>query len=413
MDIIEQCLGSVDKKFRYNNTVPPINFNDFIECINKNITKSSTFVELLENSKNKKILLILDQKTDYKLIHAILNVIEDKIDSIDNLNIILASYATNKIVKDSYKNILADCYNKYEKNLVEYDPEDTTDFDFFGTTSNKQPILIHKLFLKSELAITVSEIYPDLIYGYKGSRSLVFQGIAPKKSFIKTASLMLDDDINDSKKLFKKNYYAGSKENLIIADAIAGTLIARSEIEYYSINYIKNAENEITDIFAGDIFLSQIEMTNKLDKFSFSNSEANDIECHKSALIKLEKNNKSFEKCAQYLYSILSKIEKGCRVIIDATEIDEFGSEKFITYLNINTVIEQKEKLLEGFDYNLLNALIIKYLSSMYHIAIISNFDKDIVSRSGMNNLDIDDVKEFIEDKKRTLGVTCVERFSI
>ena len=413
MDIIEQCLGSVDKKFRYSNTVKPINFDDFIECINNNVVKSSTFIELLENYKSKKILLILDPKTDCKLIPTILNVIENKIDSIDNLNIILASYATEKIIKESYKNILADCYSKYEKNLVEYDPDDTTDFDFFGTTSNKQPILIHKLFLKSELAITVSEIYPDLIYGYKGSRSLVFQGIAPKKSFIKTASLILDNDINDSKKLFKKNYYAGSKENIMIADAIAGTLIARSEIEYYSINYIKNADNEITDIFAGDIFLSQIEMINKLDKLSFTNSELNSTECHKSALIKLDKNNKSLEECAQYLYSILGKIEKGCRVLIDATDLDEFGSEKFISFLNINTVIEQKEKLLAGFDYNLLNATIIKYLSSMYHIAIISNFDKDIVTRAGMNNLDIDDVKDFIEDKKSTIGVTCVERFSI
>ncbi len=413
MDIIEQCLGLVDKKFRYSNNTQPINFNDFIECINNNVVKSSTFIELLENNKSKKILLILDQKTDFKLVSIILNFIEDKIDSIDNLNIILASYAKDKIVKEDYKNILVDHYNKYEKNLVEYDPNDTTDFDFFGTTSHKQPILLHKLFLKSELAITVSEIYPDLIYGYKGGRSLIFQGIAPKKSFIKTASLMLDDDINDSKKLFKKNYHAGSKENIMIADAIAGTLIARSEIEYYSINYIKNADNEITDIFAGDIFLSQIEMINKLDKLSFTNSENNSTECHKSALIKLEKNNKSFEECAQYIYSILGKIEKGCRVLIDATDLDEFGSEKFITYFNINTVIEQKEELLAGFDYNLLNSMIIKYLSSIYHIAIISNFDKDIVARSGMNHLNIDNVKEFIEDKKSTLGVTCVERFSI
>ena len=413
MDIIEQCLGSVDKKFRYSNTVQPINFDDFIECINNNVVKSSTLVELLENYKSKKILLILDPKTDSKLIPTILNFIEDKIDSIDNLNIILASYATEKIVKESYKNILADCYNSYEKNLVEYDPNDTTDFDFFGTTSNKQPILLHKLFLKSKLAITVSEIYPDLIYGYKGSRSLIFQGIAPKKSFVKTASLILDDDINDSRKLLKKNYYAGSKENIMIADAIAGTLIARSEIEYYSINYIKNADNEITDILAGDIFLSQIEMINKLDKLSFTNSNVNSTECHKSALIKLEKNNKSFEEYAQYLYSILEKIEKGCRVLIDATDLEKFGSEKFITYFNINTVIEQKEKLLENFDYSLLNASIIKYLSSMYHIAIISNFDKDIVIRAGLNHLEINNVKAFIEDKKSTLGVTCVERFSI
>ena len=199
----------------------------------------------------------------------------------------------------------------------------------------------------------------------------------------------------------------------MIADAIAGTLIARSEIEYYSINYIKNADNKITDIFAGDIFLSQIELIDKLDKLSITNRKINSTECHKSALIKLEKNNKSLEECAQYLYTILSKIEKGCRVLIDAKDLDEFGSEKFITYLNINTVIEQKEKLLEEFDYNLLNASIIKYLSSIYHIAVISNFDKDMVTRSGMNHLDMDKVKEFIEDKKRTLGVTCVERFSI
>ncbi len=413
MDIIEQCLGSVDKKFRYSNTGQPIDHTDFINSINSSVVKSSTFFDLLENNKSKNILLILDQKTDSKLMSTILKAIEDKINSTDNLKIILASYATEKIVKASYKKILADCYNKYENNLVEYDPDDTTNFDFFGTTSNKQPILLHKLFLKSQVAIAVSEVYPDLIYGYKGSRSLVFQGIAPKKSFIKTASLILDEDINDSKKLFKKNYYAGSKENFMIADVIAGTLIARSEIEYYSINYIKNTENKITDLVTGDIFLSQIEAINKIDKLSFTNSEINDKKYHQSALIKLDKNHKSFENYIQYIYSIFRKIEKGSRVIIDATDLDEFGSEKFITYLNINTVIEQKEKLLTDFDHNLLNALIIKYLSSIYHLAIISNFDKDIVSRSGLNHLDIDNVKYFFADKKDILGVTCVERFSI
>ena len=45
----------------------------------------------------------------------------------------------------------------------------------------------------------------------------------------------------------------------------------------------------------------------------------------------------------------------------------------------------------------------------MYHIAIISNFDKDIVTRAGMNNLDIDDVKDFIEEIGRA---SCRERVS-
>lgn len=403
MDIIEQCLKSAANLFQYNNIQPSIDYSNIIEIIDQNVIQSETFKTLI--SADKKILVIIDNDIDLNLLDHILTSTD-----LTKTELILAAYAKSAITEDTYKNLLGlELFSKYQKIVVTYDVADPSQFDFFGTTSNKQPIFIHKSFLLADIAITISDIKPDIFYGYTGSRSSIFHGIANMKAISRIPTLILDRSHNKDI-LLADSYYHGSVENKIIADSIAATLIARSEIEYFSINYITNADNQITDIRSGDIFLSQLDLIKQAQNYAMDIDTSN---LYKGAIIKLSDKYSELSDYAASLLSVLKLVEKGCRVVIDARALTGFGSETFIATFNITSIETIKDELISDFHHDALSAAIIKYLSNIYHIAILSDFSDENIIQSGLNPISLDDVETFLSNATNILGVNNVERFAI
>jgi len=403
MDIIEQCLKSAVSLLQYDNVKQSIDYNSIIDIIDQNAIQTETLTTLI--SAGKKILIIIDDDIDLKLLDQILISTD-----LTKTELILATYARSIVTEDSYKKVLGlELLLKYQKIVITYDINDHSQFDFFGTTSNKQPIFIHKSFLLADIAITISNLKPDIFYGYKGSRSSIFHGIANKKAISRISTLILDSSHNKDI-LFTDNYYHGSADNKVISDSIAATLIARSEIEYFSINYITNTDNQITDIRSGDIFLSQLDLIKEAQKYATDIDTSN---LYKGAIIKLSNKYTSLSDYATAIFSALKLVAKGCRVVIDAREITDFGSEVFISKFNISSIETVKDELLSEFDYDTLSAAIIKYLSNIYHIAILSNINDNEIIQSGLNTISLAEIEVFLSNSTNILGIKDVERFAI
>ncbi len=325
---------------------------DIVKIIDSNPILSPTFTETVNESK--KILLIIDKNVPLNLV--------------DRL--------TQKIGNKEYKII-----TPFEYNAKKY--------DFFGITKGHIPVLIDEEFLKHDTVIAVSFVKYHYLLGYTGGKNLIFTGISSEKSRNSLYKKAIDIDnccINEYCKA------GNTKNNIIDSQCIDSTMIIRQNAYYFAINLIGDIDNNIVDVTCGDLFMSHnkaCEIFSSIYPLPNNNSSTGKI---------LVLDESSLQNQINIIAQALIGLEKGGRLFIDATKVEEIGSKEFIEALYIGNVEEICNKMSDDFNIDIMEAFIIKDIARRYHIAVSSNLDKDILRQAGLNNIDIEEKGVFLKD---------------
>ena len=195
-------------------------------------------------NRNDKVAIITTDNTrpcpDDRILPVILTVLEEKIPR-ENIVIIVGlglhrplsnEELINKLGKD-----IVDCYD-----VVNHDPDMTVNI---GKTSRGVPVEINSLVVEADFRISIGFIEPHFFAGFSGGRKSISPGVSSAISIRNNHSYrMLEHPCARAGVL---------NNNPVHEDMVEQARIAGLD---FIVNVLLNADNEITDVFSGDMVVA-------------------------------------------------------------------------------------------------------------------------------------------------------------
>ena len=405
-----QCHQSVDKKsinIKYGKKVLnlklpnhceilelqhkalPLKINEILDKIFSRSLETPSLLELID--KAKKILILIPDITRKSGVKHFLNEIIEAI-KIRNKSfyIIFATGTHRSISEDEKKEIIGEnLYGKIKDSIVQHDPNDLNMHIYYGTTKSGTPILLNKLFIESDLIISIAAISYHYFAGYGGGRKMIIPGISATKTTIHNHRLVIDEN----KLMRKPEATTGNlKDNPVHNDIVEGIMIARANKELFAINTIVDEEENIIDLEVGDLFLSHLractkykEMTsiNVLKKYDIAivscggfPKDINMIQAHKS------------------LHRLQNIVKDGGTIYFFAECIDGYGNKFFEDFFNFKSSNEMIRELIKNYQINKQTAYSLRMLTEKFNVYLYSTFDKLESEKMGFKKLEKVEVLE-------------------
>lgn len=325
---------------------------DVVEIINNKQILSPSYAETIK--AGKKILFVIDKDVPKNLIDALLSEVGSK----------------------EYKIITPFQYNAKK-------------YDFFGITKGHVPVLIDEEFLLHDTVIAVSFVKYHHLLGYTGGKNLIFTGLAPEKSLNSLYKKSLDNNTK-RKSVFCR---AGvMQNNMADSQCLDAAMIIRQNTYYFGINLIGDIDNNIVDVTCGDLFMAHIKGAE-----IFSSIYPLQSDSYGTGKV-LTLGNSSLQEEVSLIDEATIGLQKGGRLFIDGSNLKSIGSEKFIETFYTNSLDDIFNKLIDDFSVDMFYSFLLKDICSMYHLAIVSDLDANILRQSGLNIISSQEKNNFLKD---------------
>ncbi len=358
----EQCLKSADNKFK------TININaDIVDTACSNPIMAENIQDVINSSNS--ILLIASCDIPENVYDYVFSVVDNKKINIISENIPL----------------------KYSSYQVIFSKDNISDFEFFGASAGRAPMLIHKDIYNYDLIIVISSVSVSNYGGFLGSITTLFNNIVAKKTMCEIIKYALQDALYSIEKIasgktIRNSIYESIRGGLITAGKAINAFAINIPIDY------KNTDERVDFAFAGDLFLSQIEAQNVIDKKSYKDTSLHD---------KLRVDIECFDNIACLVTLIglyCKKLKLGGRLFLDISNLSSFGNSTFQSIFNRNTLHEIVDNINEENYPECFYAFILKYYALNYHIALPYNEAlNQALIQAGLNPLENDKIDEFIK----------------
>lgn len=364
MNLSEQCQKSADNTYK-------ITEKDFLLEVNENAVMTEPLNKTAENYN--KILIIADDNINEEIYDYLFNLLKDKIKGIISNNI----------------------PEKYSSLKISVDDRLVSDYIFLGASAGRAPVLINKIVSDYDLIIPVSKFYPDNFGAYHSALTTLFSSLyAEKTKFSCISNLLIDHKDNIS--YFMPDVVTGNK----LFEYIRSSVITASRLMFnFAIN-IAEAYNKPAKIFAGDMFLSQIEAS----KYIKNEDEYNELE---GLTINIS-NKCDYKKLVTIISHSCNMLKKGGRLLLNCS-INDFGSGLFNELFYKNTLDDIINEINNTNYIEVFYAFILKYFTLNYHIVINADTDKfnNKFIQSGLNVLNQDELNNFFKGISQHKTVSC------
>ncbi|KAA0257665.1 nickel-dependent lactate racemase [Deferribacter autotrophicus] len=378
----------------------PLSIDEIFLKLEEAPVYSEGFSRVLENAR--KILFIVPDITRKSGLNHFFPVLIKKIEEVGvPFSIIFATGTHRKVTEDEKKWIITDeVYEKYKDRLIDHDPDDPQQLEYFGKTKNGTPILLNKAYLEHDTIIPIASVSYHYFAGFGGGRKMILPGIASRKSALNNHKLVLD--IRNSRK--HPLATAGNlKQNPVNDDIVEAVMIARRGKTFFAINTILNDKGEIIDLTCGDLFMSHIAATELLKKYTMRKVD--------------KKYDLIFVSCGGFpkdinmvqaqksLDRVVSIAEEGADILFFAECQDGYGNDYFEQFFDINDSNEMFQKLVDDYQINRQTAYSLKVKTEKYNVYFYSNFDETDCKRMGFKKLeDLSKIDELVE-KRNNIAV--------
>lgn len=354
MNSNEQCQKSADNSYK-------ITEKEFLTQVNENAVMTEPLIKTAENSKN--ILIIADDSVNEDIYIYLFNMLGDKIKGIISNNI-----------PEKYKNL-----------KISLDDRLVSDYVFLGASAGRAPVLINKTVSDYDLIIPVSKFYPDNFGAYHSALTTLFSSVYAEKTKFSCVSNVLIDNRDDIS-CFIPDIITGNK----LFEYIRSSVITASRLMFnFAIN-IAESSNKQAKIFAGDMFLSQIEASKYIkNQEEYSNLEGLTINLSYKC---------DYKKLITAVSMGCSMLKKGGRLLINCTVYD-FGTDSFNELFYKNTLDDIINEINNDNYIDVFYAFILKYYTLNYHI-VINNDNAEFSNKfiqSGLNVLNKDELNKFFQ----------------
>ena len=259
------------------------------------------------------------------------------------------------------------------------------EYDYFGVTKGRTPVLMDKVFLEHDTVIVVSFVKYDCLFGFTGGKTLIFPGLAAEKSKTALFKHALDE------KTYYKNAMCSPgnmKNNPLNAEAVDALMIMRQNVHFFGINLIPDTAGGIADISCGDIFVSHISAAEKFSALYPLTEQTTGIS--------LQLKDGSLQDSVPIIEQASLFLEAGGRMFINGGSLSSFGAEQFKEAFFMPKTEEIFMQLSENFSSDLFWAMVMKKICSRYHIAVSSSLDEGSLRQAGLNPMEEDAREGFL-----------------
>ncbi len=366
MTLNGQCLKSVDKPIKLIN----VELNQLINATEKSPIMTSSLSDALKESKN--VLLIISPDINTNVYDYILNLCENKKLAIISENIPLQYIDYQTILnKDNIEN-----------------------YDFFGACAGRAPMLINKQLYDYDLIIVISSVIMNAYSGFLGSVTTLFNVITAPKTVATVIKNALQDSIYNIQKLssgltIRNPIYESIREGIIATGKAINTYAINIEADYL------NKSDTHSNIFAGDMFLSQIEAQNII-------LEQHKLKTPATLYEGIDLYIKCYDNIAYFVTMLeyaCKKVLKGGRVRVNIDSMASFGNQTFQEVFYKNTLTDIADAVDESNYMESFYAFLLKYYALNYHIALPYNEKLNtVLIQAGLNPLKEDELKSFLDN---------------
>ena len=359
-----QCLRLADEPIKTINT----DIDCFINAV-ENPLMSESLSKLVKESSS--ILFIASPDISIEVYDYIINICSGK-----NLAVI----SDNIPVK----------YMQYQ---TIFNQGNVEDYVFFGACAGRAPMLVNKNIYDYDLVITASSVIMNAYAGFLGSVTTLFNAVTAPKTAAAVIKYALQDSLYNVQKLssgltIRNPVYESIREGLITAGKAIHSFAVNIAADYKYVDDIHK------DVFAGDIFLSQIEAQNII-------LNQHKAETMPTVLDGLELSAQCYNNIVYFitlLEDACKKIKKGGRLLIDIKDMHSFGNKIFQEIFYLNTLSEIADNVNENNYMESFYAFILKYYTLNYHIALPENEKLNVAFiQAGLNPLNSDDLSRFLD----------------
>lgn len=310
-------LNTANFKFINNNPSEILKEEDFDKELGENAVYSDTLENVIADSGS--VLIITEGEFNPAL--------KKVADAVKN-----SGKPYSIIIADSRgcKKAFTDMYGEDYAAVAEINNQNYDEYDFFGITKVKSPVLIHNEYLKHDTIIAVSSIKHSPIYGYSGGAGIIMPGITAAKTNARSRMNALKTSPRPAGEFIKK--YPVNDESI---DAV---MIARARNTFFSVNTVLNTEKEPIAIKCGDLFMAHTAACTEFGKFYNINF------CGSENIIIDAGGEGTFQDCALMLENIFELADENTNIIFNFGK--GTGDKDFIFALNLGS-IEKLDELME------------------------------------------------------------------
>ncbi|BAI81589.1 conserved hypothetical protein [Deferribacter desulfuricans SSM1] len=413
MTLVEICLRLGDKmKISYGKGFIDVNINKDYDLYQLKIDSAplsgKEILERLDNepiySENltyfikhaRKILFIVPDITRKSGLQIFIKDLIEKIETFKKeFSIIFATGTHRKVTDEEKKWILTEeVYNKYKHLLIDHDPDNMDNLVYFGKTKNGTPILLNKAYLEHDTIIPIASVSYHYFAGFGGGRKMILPGIAARKSALNNHKLVLDE------RNMRKHPLATTgnlKQNPVNDDIVEAVMIARRGKFFFTINTILNDKGEIIDLTCGDLFMSHIEATERLKKYTMitANKKYDTIIVSCGGYpkdINMVQAQKSLDR-------VIPIAANNANIIFFAECVDGYGNNYFEEFFDITTSEEMFKTLIKDYQINRQTAYSLKIKTENYNVFLYSNFSESDCKRMGFIKINsIEEINNIINN---------------
>jgi nickel-dependent lactate racemase len=366
-----------------------------IKDISKILKESSLpFIEKFK--KNEKVSIIVSDKTRVTGAKFFLNPLKYLLNSKgikdENIQIVFAIGTHTPHTEREQIEIIGE---EIAKNIKFFDHNCFSKNSYLGKTKSGTEIYINEEVLNSERIILTGSVTFHYYAGFSGGRKSILPGISSYKTVCQNHSLILNPEGSGMHPFAKRGIL---KNNPVHLDMVETAKKLKVD---FILNTVINEENQISQIFIGEIFKTHLLACNFVqENFGVKIKEKADLIIASCGGFPFDINFYQSHKAIDNLYT---GVKEGGVIILLAECREGLGSEKFKEWIeNNNSLKEIEKKLRVKFEvpghttYSLLEK------AEKFNIIVISTLPEKILKKMKMKK--VENIEEGISLAKKILG---------
>lgn len=266
------------------------------------------------------------------------------------------------------------------------------DFEYFGTTSRKTPVLINKLLCDVDHVFMTGTIVHHYFSGYGGGRKAILPGCSAMETVRVNHSFMLDPNAGLGKTI----------GNPVYEDQMEGVALFAEKHSLFLFNAILNAKHEFLKIFAGDYIDAHKEACKFVDQvYGVEIPQLADVVIASCGGYPKDINIYQMQKTMD---NAACAVKEGGVVIMVAECIEGSGSKVLEeTFKRLGTPEAIEKELRENFEIGANKAYAVSRLMKKAKYILVSGLDKQM-AKDMLFEATVNEVSEALEIAEKYVG---------
>ena len=262
-----------------------------------------------------------------QLLPALLDGIQEAGGREENVFFLFATGSHRGPTEEEARRILGpSVYDQFHSRAFTYDPADTAQLVYRGTTSRRTPVYLNRRLLKADRVIVTGTVVLHYFGGFGGGRKAILPGLAGMESIAHNHSLNLHPTEDRLDPAVRIGVLDG---NPVAEDMLEGARFCRVD---FLVNTVLNRRGEIAGIFAGEM-----EAAHRAACSLAHEMYVVPISGRADIVVASAGNARNFIQSHKALFNAYQAVKPGGRIVFLTAAPEGFGGNKFAQWLSLGT----------------------------------------------------------------------------